>query len=91
MQLRQAKLWSLHFSSPIADLGNRGEGFDQYSGVAERRAGRISSPACSPARSLERHDGGFEGRSACNFPPCPCKALVAFELVATAMHFLKVA
>lgn len=45
----------------------------------------------SPVRSLERHGGGFEGRSAFDLLPCPCKAFVVFELVATAMRLLKVA
>lgn len=74
-----------------ADWKNNGEGFGQYSGVAERRAGRIPSPACSPIRSLERHGGGLEGWGAFDFLSRPCKALVAFELVAAAMHLLKIA
>ena len=76
---------------PIADLGKNREGFGQYSGVAERQAGRIPSPDLLPIRSVERHGGELEGWSAFDLPPCPCEALVAFELVATAMHLLKVA
>ena len=75
----------------IRHLGNRGEGFGQYSGVAERRAGRIPSPDQLPIRSAERHGGGLENRSAFGLLSCPCKALVAFELIATAMHLLKMA
>ena len=70
---------------------NGGEGFGQYSGVAECRAGRIPSPDLLPVRSVERYGGGLEGRNAFDLLPCPCKALVAFELVAAAMHLLKVA
>lgn len=74
-----------------ADWKNSGEGFGQYSGVAERRAGRIPSPDQLPSRSAERHGGGLESRSAFGLSSCPRKAFVAFELVAAAMHLLKVA
>lgn len=74
-----------------ADWKNSGEGFGQYSGVAERRAGRIPSPDQLPSRSAERHGGGLESRSAFGLSSCLRKAFVAFELVAAAMHLLKVA
>lgn len=45
----------------------------------------------SPFRSAERHSGGLECWSAFGLLSCPYKALVAFDLVAAAMHFLKVA
>lgn len=73
-----------------ADWKNNGEGFGQYSGVAERRARRISFPDLLPVRSAERYGGGFDGRSAFGLSSCPRKAFVAFELVAAAMHLLKV-
>lgn len=53
--------------------------------------GGYRPPGLLPIRTLERHGGGLECRSAFGFLSCPCKALVAFELVATAMHLLKVA
>lgn len=62
----------------IRHLGNRGEGFGQYSGVAERRAGRILSPDPLPIRSAERHGGGLESRSAFGFSVLPMQGSCRF-------------